>query len=679
MGEVINNILKGLAWLLGILLVIAGIYTGIASLGADAATAFAADGATKYEALHNQVEARRWEAGVEDFYFHHWRWTWHMAVHPKLLRSAWAEAFPPIADIGQYVKGNWWNSHLVGITFTRRNLTYHFVGPIVGGLLAAVILEVIVLPLVRSRVAKGLATTNRKVFGKPKDIPRGDGFVLARGVRLARDGGGNPHVATFGPSGGKKSAAQAIRSVFQLPPDCGAVISDVKMEIAARCADYLRKQGHKIIIIGPKAGFGHGLDFLRRCKSPDDCRDLAQQIIEAGDDSIQATGNWNNMSQPLLSAYMIQAWSDGLGLADAFQLILDDQGSGEALTDNAAILDYRLFEGMKSSGGTSGSVWATIQAASKTWLQEMVVGWMSAENQFDYEDLRKGAVVFLVSSAGDTRKTRAIQRVFFAQIFDYLAASSGADVRIILDEFANLGKVQNIGEALNLLRSAGVGIHCFCQSLVQLYDVYSRDGGAVVFEAFGTICVMAGLKKDASEIANLLGEDEDVRPSYSTQDEKMRAQFSQQRRQAIDGAMLRQLRGKQVLIISGNCKPVIAKLKVWYSRFGFLRYRVYPRVLRRNWKDIPEDAKKAAFAHFPKIEPIQIVSKPRPKKEEQQEEKPKRKTLRIDLDDLADALAPHLQSHKPAVEGDGEPPVDHADPFVGLDMSLGQGKPQTDA
>jgi len=607
MGEVINNLLR-IAVILGHLgLVLGGAWMAIAGL----ATGIQQERLKEaYKtAISNQNE--RFKQAVKrqfsDIQNHRISWSWRLATRADEMRDVWSELFPPLAEFGQIGKGNFFaQNKLKWITPNR--VLLHALPWLLAGVLLALLLEFFIYPLIRTRVARSLADDSKEIIGHPATLPKGDGFVLAKNVRLPRDGGGNPHVLTVAPSGGGKSSAQLLPSLLQLPDDCAAVVTDPKSELLARAGVWLARQGHKVIALGPMVGFGYGWDPLKECQTPDDCRELARQLIEAGDEGVAGSGgNWNNMSRTCLSAYLIQTHADGLGLADALQLLYADLAMGKALTDSAAELDYRQFSTMAGSVNTVGSVLATIQGSTQVWLQDQVVGWMNAKHQLKLDMIReKKAVVFLLTSASDARASRPIQRLFFSRLFDHLASSSGADVRVFLDEMANLGAMEGIDQALNLLRSAGVGIHAFVQNTSQLFSVYGRDAGAVVAESFGTICVMAGLRNDARDLAQLLGEREEVRASYSTQDEKMRAQFGQNQRQALDASMLRQIGKSEVLIVSSNLKPVMARLKPWFKTKK-LRDRVIWPSMRADWKEIPDSIKKTFFGKFPEISPVQVV------------------------------------------------------------------------
>jgi len=602
MGEVINNIIRFVTFIGYLFLVVLGVYMACAMLVTDVSQDISA---VKYK-KGDSTQKEQW-LKVQN---NRIKYTFLIASKPSLWVAGMAHIVPPTGDLSQISKANF----MVPKYLTQDRMLWHFAPWVLIAILISFFFEFLVYPIIRTHVAKWLATDKTKVFGSLKDLPLGDGFVLAEQVRLSRSAGGNPHCLTVGPSGNGKSACQVLPSLLQLHDDCAVVVTDPKAELLARAAPYLQSRGHKIIVLGPLSGYGHGWDPLRECSSPDDVRELARQLIAAGDDS-QGGGsgsNWNNMSRTCLSAYLLQAHADGLGLADGLQSLYADEASGKLIVDDAARLDYRLFESMAGSSATVGSVAATIQGACSVWMMDKVVGFMAHKPTFSMDDIRsKKAAVFLVTSASDAKAVRPIQWLFFTRLFSHLAEGGSTDVRLMLDEMANLGALESIDEALNLLRGAGVQMHGFVQNLSQLKAVYGSDIGDVVAESFGTVCVMSGLRKDAKALAELLGLQGVVRPSYSTMDENMRAQFAANDQQAMEGALLRQIQRNEVLIISGNLKPVIAIMRPWYS-VKLLRDRVNAP-MRSDWGSVPEAVKESFFAKFHQIKPIGIVLPPKKK------------------------------------------------------------------
>jgi len=595
MGELLNNLLKYCFIAIWFVAFFGGFYTSAAIVSTDVQKSL---WRSHYRHSRTVEQASKYKLALQIPVY---KSVLFFAGHPtKMLdriKRTWPLLDHPSVAIG---KGT------IGPNIPDRILFYHVMPPPIIFLVIAGLLQGLAYPVARARLARSLATTDKKTFGKIKDLPLGDGFVLAEKVRLASDGGGNPHVLTIAPSGSGKSATQVIPSILRLPDDCSMIATDPKGELLARCAPRLKARGHKIYALGPLLGFGHGWDPLKQCRDEDEARELGRQILTAGNQ--KDTGNddkWIKMSTPCFTSYLVQAWQNGQGLSIALRTLFEEKANGKSIKSDDAKLDYALYSSM---GGetTAKSILATIQGAAAPWLKAKVVGWMASERQFTIDCIRQEkAAVFLPSSSSDMKATQAIQSVFFSMLFSRLAEGGEGRVRVFLDEFGNLGRLESIDSSLNLLRGADVSIHAFLQGNSQLTATYGRDAGAVTAEAFGTYCIMAGLKKDAEDLAKLLGMQDDVRANYATQEERLRAQYSQNQIQSMEGAMLRQIPKDQVLIISGNVKPVMAKLLPWFKSKAMKK-----RVLKKFWPDwnsIPQSTKDNFFSKFGKIQPKKMV------------------------------------------------------------------------
>jgi len=600
MGELLNNLLKSLFIGIWFLLVAGGLYLSAALWAAD----------TQRDLWSNQYNHAESVAVKKKIAIRYKEWTALRLsrlffVNPKAIwrnmQIAWPLLKNPVLNIG---KGRFWPGNI-----TKDRMVKHIMPPPLIAFLIAGLLQWLAYPVARSKLARNLSTTDKKTFGRIKDLPLGNGFVLAQKVRLAADGGGNPHVLTIGPSGNGKSACQALPSLLSLPDDASCIVTDPKGELLCRAWAFLKKRGHKVYVVGPRTGYGHGWDPVWSCQTVDDVRELARQLLVAGMSSEdKGKGDqWINMSRSCLSAYLVDAWVSGAGLTDALQALFVDQASGKALTDEQALFDYRMFQTVAAASSTVGSIMATIQGAIMPWLSDEVVGWLDCDRQFEMSNIRKEkAVVFLTTTAAEMKQSQAIQHVFFSQLFQYLAESGdGTRVQIIMDEMANLGRLEGIDQALNLLRSAGVALHGFIQNSSQIQAVYGKDQGDVVVESFGTICVMSGLRKDAENLSKLLGMKDAVRASHSTMDEHLRAQYAQNQESEMEANAIRQIQKNEVLIISGNCKPVIAKLRPWFKIKKL--FSLVPTWARRDWKEIDLLKVAAVFQSFKVIEPQRLT------------------------------------------------------------------------
>ena len=108
----------------------------------------------------------------------------------------------------------------------------------------------------------------------------------------------------------------------------------------------------------------------------------------------------------------------------------------------------------------------------------------TAATDFWITDFRSDpASVFLCVSQKDLGVLSPLIRLMFQQMFTLLqetdrTAEDKFDVLFLLDEFASLGRMEEIGRAITTVRSSGAHLMLIVQSLANLREVYGADGAA---------------------------------------------------------------------------------------------------------------------------------------------------------------------------------------------------------
>jgi len=108
----------------------------------------------------------------------------------------------------------------------------------------------------------------------------------------------------------------------------------------------------------------------------------------------------------------------------------------------------------------------------------------TAATDFWITDFRSDpASVFLCVSQKDLGVLSPLIRLMFQQMFTLLQETDRTeedrfDVLFLLDEFASLGKMQEMGRAITTVRSSGAHLMLIVQSLANLREVYGADGAA---------------------------------------------------------------------------------------------------------------------------------------------------------------------------------------------------------
>lgn len=579
MGEFLSSLLRGFVHFLWLLLIASGMYASASLLSAD----FQRD---EWRAQYSQAlrYGQRYQAREIARRWNDWsavKLAWEAAQRPSVVLVS-------MKKLGSQLLPKRLNGGGRGLLWTPQILVQHVAVPFLVALLFGYLLEYGAYPFARARLARWLADPNEQPFGSKMDLTRGDGFVLSREVRLDRSVSFR-HALTIGPSGSSKSASQVIPSLLQLPDDCAAVVSDLKFELYCRSVDWLISRGHPVYVLAPAGGFGRGWDPLHECDCADDARELARQILGASAAiSGQTSSEWESMSESLLATYLVESQQRGQGLIDGIEKLYASAAGQAWIESDPAKFDLAMFQSMAQSEKTVASVYATVQKSLRPWTRDQVAGFLCNPSRVDTRSIRKQrAVVFLCSTAQESAQLAAVQNVFWQRLFATLGTQSGQPAcYCLLDEFANIGRLEGVDRALNLLRGAGCGIHACIQNPPQIEGVYGPQFGRLVRASFGTVSVLPGLRDGADEVAKWLGSKEDVRDTYSTTDERLRSTHTSQKQDVLSAELVRQLRDDQVLIVSGNRKPVISKTRPWY-KIKRLAAQV-PAVFRRDWNHVDQ-------------------------------------------------------------------------------------------
>ncbi len=144
---------------------------------------------------------------------------------------------------------------------------------------------------------------------------------------------------------------------------------------------------------------------------------------------------------------------------------------------------------------TLQSVMMTLRAETASLDDDELVADLSVESKFDFKVMRERIVtVYLVIPLTDVRRNAKWLRLMILSALRAFIEARGAGplgpVLFLLDEFANLGRLEDIEEAMNWARGHGIQLWPIVQHLGQLKRHY-EDGwedfisGAAVVNAFG--------------------------------------------------------------------------------------------------------------------------------------------------------------------------------------------------
>lgn len=384
-------------------------------------------------------------------------------------------------------------------------------------------------------------------FQRRDDGPYLGAFLNRRSASGAIRYRGPKHLITIGPPGSGKSAGLVVPNVADLPRSM--LIIDPKGEIAAITAKARAKLG-KVIVLNPFEVFSSELPHLKSqgfnvMAGLDPASDsftaeaagLAEALISVENDHqkffplsarniVTALIMWEKLQRGV-EANLVNVRSmltapsafDDDGVPEAgFQKTLFDmaQSNHTAVANRAGRLIERLTE--RSSSTTSVQDVIETAASETAFLDDEPIMRDLQGTGFDFTDMRREIVtVYLILPIGclitHAKWLRLIITVALRALYEPQPVSQKHNlppVLFVLDEFAQLGRLDVIEAALGIARGSGVQLWPFLQDLNQLKDLYPRR-----WETFmtGAGAITAYAPKDwftAEYLSRLCGQKTDI-------------------------------------------------------------------------------------------------------------------------------------------------------------------------
>ena len=314
--------------------------------------------------------------------------------------------------------------------------------------------------------------------------------VLSRGRgRFYHDG----HILTCAPTGAGKGVGAVIPNLLDYPGS--AVVLDLKGENYAVTAGTRRASGQDVFLVDPygiTGAAGHALNWLDTL-DPDHpdvvgrAGTLADMLVVRS--GFESEPHWNDTARDLLRGFLVHVAglpAERRTMAelramltapeDQFAEILADmlaapERGGQRLVSRTAAAHLGRPERER------GSVLSTAQRHT-AWLDDPRLCAATGRSDFSLHDLkRRPMTVYLAIPPDRLRAALGFVRGFIGMAFDAMTAVPGRlahRVAFFLDEFGQLGRLDNLVDGLTLMRGYGVQLWLFVQDLSQLKAVYPR-------------------------------------------------------------------------------------------------------------------------------------------------------------------------------------------------------------
>jgi type IV secretion system protein VirD4 len=316
------------------------------------------------------------------------------------------------------------------------------------------------------------------------------GFMLGRlsGKPFLHTG----HVLTCAPTGAGKGIGAVIPNLLAYPGS--AVVLDIKGENYAVTARHRAEQGHKVFVLDPfgvTGRAGDAFNWLDRLNvtHPDcvgEAANLAEcLVIPSGGEGAHFDETAHNLIQGLLLHVAGLPDPSRRHLGEVRRLLtLDEPSFLAVMADMAADPDAaygvpaRAANSLMSTGDRErGSILSTARRHT-AFLDDPRIVEAAARSSFDFADLKAGPVtVYVVIPPNRLEQNKRFLRGLVGSALAALTAEAkkpAHNVAFFLDEFAQLGRMSMLEDAISLVRGYGVSFWIFVQDISQLRGVYPK-------------------------------------------------------------------------------------------------------------------------------------------------------------------------------------------------------------
>ena len=397
----------------------------------------------------------------------------------------------------------------------------------------------------------------------------------------------NGNILVIGGSGSGKSATFAIPNAMQLLGSY--VFTDPKGELYDRTAGMFLKHGYKVHVINlvePRCSDGY--NPLAHIRSTLDVDTIVKIISKKeGGDTKSNDPFWDQTSEALLKAViyyiMLNRPQEEWSLASCLALVrLGGENEGEDLRNIFMSLPFenparKAFETIRlGSEKTFSNILVSLAAKLEAFDSQEIAA-LTATNTIEFQDLvdEKSVLYFITPATNDTYNF--LMNIFFSQMFDRLyeyADTKGGKLPtplfLILDEFANIGRIPRFEQVLSTCRSYRLHISIILQSIDQLIAIYDEKVTENIMANCSTHLFLGTNAKNTLEtFSKQLGEKTITRDSISKSTDKD-SKFSGRNYsdQAMGRALmtpdeLRTMDPDDCIVLIQAMKPIKAK-KFWY-------------------------------------------------------------------------------------------------------------------
>ena len=346
----------------------------------------------------------------------------------------------------------------------------------------------------------------------------------------------NKNVIVIGSSGSGKTRFYLKPQLMQMTPNVSYVCTDPKGTIIVECGKMLVNGGYRIKVLNT-INFKKSMHYnpFHYIRSEKDILKLVNTIIAntKGEGEKSTEDFWIKAERLLYSALIGYIWYEAPEEEQNFSTLLEFINASETREDDEEFKNAvdELFEELEAENPEHFAVrqYRKYKLAAGKTAKSILISCGARLAPFDIQELReimsydemeldmigdqKTAMFVIISDTDDT--FNFVVAIMYTQLFNLLCDKADDEhggrlpyhVRLLLDEFSNIGQIPKFDKLIATIRSREISASIILQSQSQLKTIY-KDAAETITGNCDTILFLGGKESSTlKEISETLGKE----------------------------------------------------------------------------------------------------------------------------------------------------------------------------
>ena len=346
----------------------------------------------------------------------------------------------------------------------------------------------------------------------------------------------NKNVIVIGSSGSGKTRFYLKPQLMQMTPNVSYVCTDPKGTIIVECGKMLVNGGYRLKVLNT-INFKKSMHYnpFHYIRSEKDILKLVNTIIAntKGEGEKSTEDFWIKAERLLYSALIGYIWYEAPEEEQNFSTLLEFINASETREDDEEFKNAvdELFEELEAENPEHFAVrqYRKYKLAAGKTAKSILISCGARLAPFDIQELReimsydemeldmigdqKTAMFVIISDTDDT--FNFVVAIMYTQLFNLLCDKADDEhggrlpyhVRLLLDEFSNIGQIPKFDKLIATIRSREISASIILQSQSQLKTIY-KDAAETITGNCDTVLFLGGKESSTlKEISETLGKE----------------------------------------------------------------------------------------------------------------------------------------------------------------------------